>query len=199
VDPLVAATGTPYAFTGGDPVNGSDPDGLRAVGKAALSIGAGCDIEMAWCRARQGHLTWGQGALILGVGLGSLACLGLCDAAAAAIGGSSGLTWLSENAGSAGSDLPSLSEEEQQTYDDVCDNANNFAHVFAEKHDFGGLVEEFGSQHNVLEQIIYSLREASLPQSGTYNVVVQVGNSSVNVRGAVVSGITRISTAWVLK
>jgi hypothetical protein len=28
VDPAVAATGTPYAFTGGDPVNGSDPDGL---------------------------------------------------------------------------------------------------------------------------------------------------------------------------
>jgi len=28
VDPLVAATGTPYAYTGGDPVNASDPTGL---------------------------------------------------------------------------------------------------------------------------------------------------------------------------
>jgi uncharacterized protein RhaS with RHS repeats len=28
VDPLVDSTGTPYAFTGGDPVNGSDPSGL---------------------------------------------------------------------------------------------------------------------------------------------------------------------------
>ena len=28
VDPLVNETGTPYAFTDGDPVNGSDPSGL---------------------------------------------------------------------------------------------------------------------------------------------------------------------------
>jgi hypothetical protein len=28
VDPLVDETGTPYVFTGGDPVNGSDPGGL---------------------------------------------------------------------------------------------------------------------------------------------------------------------------
>jgi len=28
VDPLVNQTGTPYAFADGDPVNGTDPDGL---------------------------------------------------------------------------------------------------------------------------------------------------------------------------
>jgi len=28
IDPLADETGTPYAFTGGDPVNGTDPDGL---------------------------------------------------------------------------------------------------------------------------------------------------------------------------
>src|ERR1700676_1882584 len=28
VDPLANLTGTPYAYTGGDPVNGSDPSGL---------------------------------------------------------------------------------------------------------------------------------------------------------------------------
>ena len=32
VDPLVAETGTPYAFTDGDPVNGTDPAGLNDCG-----------------------------------------------------------------------------------------------------------------------------------------------------------------------
>jgi RHS repeat-associated protein len=32
VDPLVDETGTPYAFTNGDPVNGSDPSGLDCGG-----------------------------------------------------------------------------------------------------------------------------------------------------------------------
>jgi RHS repeat-associated protein len=32
VDPLVDETGTPYAFTDGDPVNGSDPNGLGCTG-----------------------------------------------------------------------------------------------------------------------------------------------------------------------
>src|ERR1700676_190892 len=32
VDPLANITGTPYAYTGGDPVNGSDPAGLMIKG-----------------------------------------------------------------------------------------------------------------------------------------------------------------------
>lgn len=32
VDPVAALTGTPYAFTGGDPVNGTDPLGLSFLG-----------------------------------------------------------------------------------------------------------------------------------------------------------------------
>jgi RHS repeat-associated protein len=42
VDPLVALTGQPYAFTEDDPINGSDPLGLSAVGFCSLD---GCPNE----------------------------------------------------------------------------------------------------------------------------------------------------------
>jgi len=126
------------------------------------------------------------------------ACIfGGCEVAAGV--GTSLLGWLSSLAGPAESDVQALSSEEQQTYEDVCSNPNNLGHVFAEKHNFGSLINEFGSEQNVLKQIIYSMRGSSLPQSGTYNVVVQVGGNSVNVNGAVVNGIPRISTAWIQK
>lgn len=38
VDPLVAETGTPYAYTGGDPVNRSDPNGLSFLGAVVDSL-----------------------------------------------------------------------------------------------------------------------------------------------------------------
>jgi len=40
VDPLVDVTGTPYAFTGGDPVNGSDPTGLNIFSWVGHQVGA---------------------------------------------------------------------------------------------------------------------------------------------------------------
>ena len=39
VDPLVDETGTPYAFTGGDPVNGSDPTGLGPICVFGVCLG----------------------------------------------------------------------------------------------------------------------------------------------------------------
>jgi uncharacterized protein RhaS with RHS repeats len=47
VDPLADVTGTPYAFTGGDPVNGSDPTGLyfgRAVNESGCEYTQGCTM-----------------------------------------------------------------------------------------------------------------------------------------------------------
>jgi hypothetical protein len=44
VDPLVDETGTPYAFTDGDPVNGSDPSGLDGCGANPFCyVGSGID------------------------------------------------------------------------------------------------------------------------------------------------------------
>lgn len=39
VDPLADMTGTPYAFTGGDPVNGSDPAGLGPICVLGVCLG----------------------------------------------------------------------------------------------------------------------------------------------------------------
>jgi hypothetical protein len=92
-----------------------------------------------------------------------------------------------------------LSSVEQQTFDDVANNPNNLDHVFAEKHNFGDLINQFGSQQNVLKQMILSLRSASLPEAGVFNTVVDLGGTSVEVNGAVVNGVPRIGTAWVVK
>jgi len=194
VDPAAELTETPYAFTSGDPVNESDPTGM---GGAAHPEPCNLNPHGRFCGGQ--HLTLLQGAGILVFGVGSIACLGLCDLAAAAGGGGSVLTWLSQDSATTESEAQSLSAEEQQTYDDVCNNANNLAHVFAEKHGFGDLIQEFGTEQNVLRQVIYSLREAPLPESGIYTVVVRVGGSSVQVGGSVVNGVARIGTARVVQ
>jgi RHS repeat-associated protein len=92
-----------------------------------------------------------------------------------------------------------LSSVEQQTFDDIANNPNNLDHVFVERHNFGDLINQFGSQQNVLRQMILSLRSASLPETGVFDTVVDVGGTSVEVNGAVVNGVPRIGSAWVVK
>jgi hypothetical protein len=66
VDPLVEQTGQAYTYTGGDPVNGSDSDGMATCG-GWLSWVPGCGVATDLQNAVSGH--WhgiAQGALVIG-------------------------------------------------------------------------------------------------------------------------------------
>jgi len=53
VDPLVDATGTPYAYAGGDPVNGADPSGLAKCGwNPFCYVGSGVIKATHWVCAQ---------------------------------------------------------------------------------------------------------------------------------------------------
>jgi RHS repeat-associated protein len=228
MDPLVDETDQAYGYTGGDPVDGTDLSGLYAASSSAgtcilkdfgacptfgqlASSGDACGAflnanfigsdESSLCATPN---PCGQSVLCSAEALGEASSfffgipdidsvvggvLGLCDFA------SSARDFL---AGGAAEDA-GLSSVEQQTFDDVANNPNNLDHVFAEKHNFGDLINQFGSQQNVLKQMILSLRSASLPEAGVFNTVVDLGGTSVEVNGAVVNGVPRIGTAWVVK
>jgi len=83
VDPLVDETGTPYAFTDGDPVNGSDPSGLYTPCWDALdplSAGFGQCWSSGYARAGNATLI-GVGAVVIG----GNAFLGFCRGLAASV------------------------------------------------------------------------------------------------------------------
>jgi hypothetical protein len=73
---------------------------------------------------------------------------------------------------------------------------DKLSHVFDPKHNFGPLVETYGSEAGAMEQIVRSLDGAGLPSSGLFEVTTQVGGQSVIVRGAVVNRVARIGTAF---
>lgn len=84
VDPLVDVTGTPYAFTGGDPVNGSDPSGLGILGAILDSLNP-ISQNNVFYRFGYHHPVAGRvvaGGAALGVAaVGGAACLaGGCEA-----------------------------------------------------------------------------------------------------------------------
>lgn len=88
-----------------------------------------------------------------------------------------------------------LSQVESRTLTDVL-RPDKLSHVFDPKHNFGPLVETYGSEAGVVEQIVRSLNGAGLPSSGIFEVTTRVGGQSVVVRGAVVDGVARIGTAF---
>lgn len=88
-----------------------------------------------------------------------------------------------------------LSQVEARTMTDAL-RPDKLSHVFDPKHNFGPLVETYGSEAGAMEQIVRSLDGAGLPSSGIFEVTTQVGGQSVVVRGAVVDGVARIGTAF---
>jgi len=90
VDPLVDETGTPYAFTGGDPVNESDPSGASILGAIFDSINP-ISSNNVFYRFGYHHplagrvLAIGTGAAAGGIAVGA-ACVAFCLPAAAALG-----------------------------------------------------------------------------------------------------------------
>ena len=88
-----------------------------------------------------------------------------------------------------------LSQAEARTLTDAL-RPDKLSHVFDPKHNFGPLVDAYGSEAGAMEQIVRSLDGAGLPSSGIFQVTTQVGGQSVVVRGAVVDGVARIGTAF---
>jgi RHS repeat-associated protein len=68
-------------------------------------------------------------------------------------------------------------------------------HVFADKHNFDPLVQQFGSREAVAQQFLNGLKGLT-PASGTFEQQIVVGGQKVMVRGAVVDGVTKIGTAF---
>ena len=88
VDPVVDQTGTPYAFTGGDPVNNVDPSGLDFWGALADTFNP-FSQNNALYRFGSHHPLAGRvvagGAAVSAAAVGAIACVaGGCEAAAAA-------------------------------------------------------------------------------------------------------------------
>lgn len=89
--------------------------------------------------------------------------------------------------------LPKLTRLEQEAFD-WANRADKLEHIFAAKHKFGGLVQLYGSEENVLRAMVASLGE--LPE-GRFVVQRMIGGEMVTIRGAVVNGVPKIGTAFI--
>lgn len=87
-----------------------------------------------------------------------------------------------------------LSATERRTLDDAL-RPDKLDHVFDPKHNFGPLVQRFGSRENAMEQIVRNIG-GPLPASGPFRVARSIGGQTVIIRGAVVDGTPRIGTAF---
>jgi hypothetical protein len=111
--------------------------------------------------------------LILGHGDGGISSPQSVDAAA-------------EDAGVSAADQAAL---------DYASTPSKLDHIFAAKHNFDPLVQQFGSREAVVQQFLNGLEELT-PESGTFEQQIVVGGQKVIVRGAVVDGVTKIGTAF---
>ena len=131
-----------------------------------------------------------------------MACAyGVCEAIGLS-GGAVGAQQAIQEAEDEGWGTPAvLTSEEQATYDDIANNANNLSHIFdQEKRNLAGVIAEFGGQLPALRALAIAINQEIdiLPPNGSFiNVPVVLGNAVVGVNGAVVNGVVRISTAYV--
>jgi len=77
-------------------------------------------------------------------------------------------------------------------------NPNNISHIMHTKHNLTAILNTAGSERNVVRRLYLSLgQQSKLPVSGTFERIISVYGQSVTVRGAIVDGVPRISTAFV--
>jgi hypothetical protein len=75
---------------------------------------------------------------------------------------------------------------------------NTMRHIFGQaRHNLDPLVQRLGSEEAVVRSVATQLHRAALPQAGQFEVTVVVSSATVTVRGAVVSGVVRISTFFI--
>jgi hypothetical protein len=74
---------------------------------------------------------------------------------------------------------------------------NKLNHLFAkQQHGLDGLVEHYGSQGAVVEQMYRGLSGVT-PRDGLFSVTRTIGGEAVTIDGRVVNGIPRIGTAYI--
>lgn len=191
-DPLVAITRAAYAYAGANPINESDPTGLCCSIDGALrtvnkfnpmrpmvegfvreyqAYSSGCGFVQSVAIGIQGTLvSAGNIALLEAGGEGVLGVRAAVKAASAA----------------RGADQAAL---------DFATRPSKLDHLFAAKHNFDPLVQQFGSREAVVQQMLIALKGLT-PLSGLFEEQVVVGGQKVVVRGAVVDGIVKIGTAF---
>lgn len=77
-------------------------------------------------------------------------------------------------------------------------NPNNISHILASKHNLAFLLSKAGSGTNIIKRLYLSLGQTgTLPAAGVFEKVVSIYGYDVTIRGAVVDGIPRISTAFI--
>lgn len=86
------------------------------------------------------------------------------------------------------------STADQAAYD-YATQADKLDHIFAAKHNFDPLVQQFGSREAVVQQMLNGLKGLT-PATGTFEQTIQIGGQQVVVRGAVVNGVVKIGTAF---
>lgn len=100
-----------------------------------------------------------------------------------------------EKAANAGGNVArTLTATERRTLDDAL-RPDKLNHVFDPKHNFGPLVQKFGSREAAMEQIVRSIG-GPLPRAGRFEIAQSIGGQTVIIRGAVVDGVPRIGTAF---
>jgi len=76
-------------------------------------------------------------------------------------------------------------------------DGNNVSHLFAKKvsHEFSSLVEEFGSQENLVRQI---LTEANgrINMKGVTDIIVKIKGQKIRVTGVINDGIFKVGSFW---
>lgn len=79
----------------------------------------------------------------------------------------------------------------------VMKDPNKVAHLFAPKHNLGGLVSKFGGQENTVRAVL-NAANGKLPSSGVFNnIPVNVGGQNVLIRGSVINGTPRLGTMFI--
>lgn len=77
-------------------------------------------------------------------------------------------------------------------------NSNKISHIFADKHQMDSLIKEFGSPESALKEIHKAAqliaKEPEAYQAGSW-ITIQVGNSNVSVKGIIIKGEFKVSTA----
>jgi hypothetical protein len=132
--------------------------------------------------------------------------VGTGGAAAAAKGAGSGLVKGgakvgAKSLGAAKGGAKAVSQFSGKTIDDavglVMKDANKVNHIFAPKHNLGGLVNQLGGQENAVRAVL-NAANGRFPASGVFdNIAVSVGGQTVFIRGSVVNGVPRIGTMFI--
>jgi hypothetical protein len=94
--------------------------------------------------------------------------------------------------------LGPLTRAENEGLQKALSDPNKMNHLFGKaQHGFDPLVNKFGSQEGLVEQMYRGL-QGEIPSTGRFTVERTIGGETVHIDGATVDGIPRISTAWVV-